>query len=263
LGSVLMLFCGRLLTPLLLVSSLPSTAALSMTGRALTGGPRPAVALAGVGPRPPSSAALAPSSIGSFETYLARAAATSCVLRAGSDVVGQFMHLSATTRSEIHLPHVAAMGTVGLLMSGVVGSTWLAIVEQHLSDSPSRTGSSSGELVGTSSGSSPQATAARKAAADFLIYAPLANSAYLLAVPFLTTIYAHLAQDFASTVDLTGTLAHSLQNLHERFGSAMRLELSMFVPFNLFSFCVIPAELRPQAAALMSAGFTVCLSTMC
>ena len=47
------------------------------------------------------------------------------------------------------------------------------------------------------------------------------------------------------------------------FGSAMALEATMFAPFNLVSFRLIPSALRPLAAAMMSASYTVLLSAMC
>jgi len=161
--------------------------------------------------------------------YLAKAAAVSCILRGGSDLVGQVISGSSVP----NIAHIAAMGTVGLLFSGFVGATWLAALERHVSHSDG-------------GDESCMRTVCKKTTADFCLYAPLANSAYLLAVPFLTAAYSQLGG-----LDVASSLCHSYDTWHEGFGSAMQLEASMFVPFNLLSFRVIPATLRPHAAALM------------
>lgn len=190
-----------------------------------------------VGNQPACAASVPSSQRFAAAAYFTQAAAVSCVLRASSDLVGQTLSLG-----EANLAHVAAMGTVGLLFSGFIGAAWLATLERALGDGSEAAG----------------ATTVRKAAADYLIYAPLANSAYLLAVPFLTALYSQCAD-----LDLASTAMHSLDTWHSSIVSAMQLEAAMFLPFNLLSFRVIPADFRPQASALMSAGFTVCLSTMC
>ena len=47
------------------------------------------------------------------------------------------------------------------------------------------------------------------------------------------------------------------------FFDSMRLEASMFLPYNLVAFRVIPAALRPQCTAAACAAYTVMLSHMC
>ena len=118
-----------------------------------------------------------------------------------------------------------------LLFSGLVGSAWLALLESTLGS-----GTESRDIV-------------RKAVCDFCIYAPVANSVYLVLVPLLAgAIEQHAAFDMSSS------LCHSLSTWQSNFGSAMQLEAQVFVPFNLVAFRLIPPALRPQAQACMSSA---------
>lgn len=150
--------------------------------------------------------------------YLVSAGLCSCALRGSADFIGQQI-----SNGNVDMAHTMAMATVGLTFSGVVGATWLALLEQVLGDGKQNI----------------------KTAADFTLYAPLANSAYLLAVPFLTAFYQHADLDHASAI------AKSVAVWQENFGSAMELEASLFIPYNLLSFRVVPASLRPHAGAFM------------
>lgn len=164
--------------------------------------------------------------------YVAVAAVQSCVLRGGSDMAGQFLRGDG-----LDLAHCVAMATVGLLFSGVVGSTWLRSLD---------------DLFGTCTS---RKSVVQKTVADYVCYAPFANSAYLLFVPLLTAAFTHnLGAD---------PLAPALHTWETSFASAMALEASMFAPYNLLQFRLIPAPLRPGAGAVMSASFTILLSAMC
>jgi len=166
--------------------------------------------------------------------YLARSALCSCLLRGGSDILSQ-----ALGRGELDLTHAAAMGTVGLLFSGIIGAAWLALLESRLGS-----GTESRDIV-------------RKAAVDYCFFAPLANSIYLLFVPMLCALSE------PGTFDMTSSLCHSASMWQANFGSAMQLEAEIFVPFNLVAFRLIPPPLRPQAQACMCCAYTLGLSSLC
>lgn len=127
------------------------------------------------------------------------------------------------------------MGTVGILFSGLIGASWLVHLEHTIG-----------------SGSRPT-DIMKKSAADFLCYAPCANSAYLFFVPLLTLFFSQQA------VDVTSSLAA----VEHGFVSAMTLELCLFAPYNLLSFSLIPAALRPHTTAAACAAYTVGLSALC
>lgn len=162
--------------------------------------------------------------------YVLGACASSGVLRAASDAVSQSLR-----GVPFDPAHSLAMGTVGILFSGLIGSSWLLHLEDRMG-----------------SGNTP-VDVVKKSAADFLCYAPCANSAYLFFVPFLTLLYSQGAIDVAS----------SLAAVEHGFVSAMALELSIFAPYNLLSFKLVPAAIRAHTTAAACFGYTVVLSTLC
>ena len=168
------------------------------------------------------------------ENYLAIACAGSGLLRASSDAFSQVMR-----GVPFDPAHAAAMGTMGILFSGLLGASWLRHLEGQLG-----------------SGTSPT-DVVKKSAADFLCYAPCANSAYLFFVPLLTLLYSHGVGDWGSAAEMASTSAQ------QGFAAAMALELSLFAPYNLLSFRLIPAVYRPQTTAAACAGYTVALSALC
>lgn len=167
----------------------------------------------------------------SEESYLTVACIQSGVLRASSDALSQVLR-----GVEFDPAHALAMGTVGIVFSGLVGASWLSHLERQMGS-----GTTTKDVV-------------KKSAADFLCYAPCANSAYLFFVPLLTLLYSP-----AHTVDVaTATLA--MQN---GLMSAMALELGIFAPYNFVSFRHIPATYRPQTTAAACGAYTVVLSGLC
>jgi len=166
----------------------------------------------------------------SREQYLALACVQSGFLRGTSDAASQVMR-----GVEFDPSHSLAMGTIGLIFSGFVGASWLRHLEGRLGS-----GTSTADIV-------------KKSAADFFCYAPCANSCYLFFVPLLTVLYSNGAVD----VDA------AMMALQHGFVAAMALELSMFAPYNLLSFRMIPADYRPQTTAAACAGYTIILSALC
>ena len=87
----------------------------------------------------------------------------------------------------------------------------------------------------------------RKAATDYSVWAPFANTCYLLGVPLLT------GHDVAA----------ALQTLQAGFASVMLLELSIFAPYNIFAFRNISLNYRPAVSAALAFLFTVGLAGLC
>ena len=166
----------------------------------------------------------------SRESYLTVACIQSGLLRSGSDAASQMI------RGVEFCPYQSlAMGTIGVLCSGLVGAQWLRHLESQMGS-----GTSTRDIV-------------KKSAADYFCYAPCANSCYLFFVPLLTVLYSQGALD----VD---TASAALQH---GFVAAMALELSLFAPYNLLSFRMIPATYRPQTTALACGAYTMFMSALC
>ena len=220
----------------------------------------------------------------STDHYLALAATQSALLRGGSDLVAQSLRGTAA----LDFSHAAAMGTIGLLVSGCLGATWLRTIEGKLGEP----------------GCTKPTTVAKKTLADFCLYAPFANSAYLVLVPLLSAVYSMILSSHpaasamlagisvldavpgfageaaassacaadagalvapsAASCDLADVAAGSIAHWeHGGFLGVMQLELIMFAPYNLLSFRLIPSAFRPYTTAAACAAFTVVMSGMC
>jgi hypothetical protein len=179
--------------------------------------------------------------------YLPLACVQSGCLRGGSDVVAQMLRESPV----VDLSHAGAMATVGVLISGLIGASWLRLLESQLG-----------------SGVEP-ADVAKKSLADYCLYAPFANSMYLLLVPALSALYSSapdllLCNGDICTADLLATAVGTASAAWTHgFGSAMTLEAMIFAPYNLMSFRMIPSAFRPQTTAAACAGYTIALSSLC
>ena len=179
--------------------------------------------------------------------YLPLACVQSGCLRGGSDIVAQMLRESPV----LDIAHAAAMGTTGVIISGLIGASWLRLLESELG-----------------SGVEPL-DVAKKSLADYCLYAPFANSMYLLLVPALSAIYSSapdliLCNGEICTADLLATAVGTASAAWAHgFGPAMTLEAMIFAPYNLMSFRMIPSTLRPQTTAAACAGYTIALSSLC
>ena len=149
------------------------------------------------------------------------AALQSGVLRGVADVVAH--------RDSVDPAHTTAIFLLAFFVSGLGNAMWLRRLET---------------MYGT--GTEP-ATLARKTATDYSVWAPFANSAYLLGVPLLT------GHDVAA----------ALSTLQSGFLSVMLMELCIFAPYNLFAFRSISLNLRPAVSAVLAFAFTIGLSSQC
>lgn len=140
----------------------------------------------------------------------------------GADVAGQTMHPGTG------LEHVLAIALLGGVVSGFGNAVWLRVLEH---------------LYGSESNSD---VVLRKTVTDYLCWAPIANSAYLVGVPLL------MGQ---------GTEAAML-SLQNGFISVMAMELAIFMPYNLIAFERVPMSIRPLTSAVLAALFTIGLGML-
>lgn len=85
-----------------------------------------------------------------------------------------------------------------------------------------------------------------KTAVTFFVWAPVINSAYLLAMPLLRGEHISMA----------------LLNLRVQFWPVTLLEFVCFVPYNLFAFKAIPLPLRAAVQSCVAGAFSVGLALM-
>ena len=149
------------------------------------------------------------------------------LLGGGSDAISQSLHALPLDSS-----HVAAMSVLSAVLSGAFNCLWLERLESAIP------------------GPSPRAVLS-KTVADYTIAGTLANSAYLVAVPALTALFAGASAADALTMD--GWTV-------DGFRAVMLIELCTFAPYNLFAFRLVPPRMRPLSAAAVSASCTVALS---
>jgi len=118
------------------------------------------------------------------------------------------------------------MGVLGLVIGGIGTSNWLQFLE--------------GKIPGHDS----VANVLEKAVLDACLWAPLANTGYLVATPLLEGKEA----------------AEVSEMVKERFVPVMKTELLTFFPYNLVSFSCIPPLIRPFSTGFVSLCFGVYLS---
>uniref|UniRef100_A0A7S2F8E5 Peroxisomal membrane protein MPV17 n=1 Tax=Florenciella parvula TaxID=236787 RepID=A0A7S2F8E5_9STRA len=118
------------------------------------------------------------------------------------------------------------MGFLGLVIGGLGTSHWLQYLEQQLP------------------GHDHWQTIVQKAMLDGCIWAPIANTAYLIFTPLLE------GED----------LDFVKEKLANRFVPVMIAELSTFLPYNLVSFSMIPPLIRPFSTGFLSMCFAIYLS---
>ena len=161
----------------------------------------------------------------SEHAYVLMAAAQSCVLGASADAASQSM-----LWHHVDVSHVGAMALLAACLSGGLNAVWLRQLEQRVPGQSSR-------------------AVLTKTAADYCIAGVIANSMYLIGIPLLTAAFAG---------DGIGALLDGWTP--ESFRAVMLLEACTFAPYNLCAFRMVPPEMRPLAAAAVSATCTVVLS---
>uniref|UniRef100_A0A7S2FW45 Peroxisomal membrane protein MPV17 n=1 Tax=Haptolina brevifila TaxID=156173 RepID=A0A7S2FW45_9EUKA len=118
------------------------------------------------------------------------------------------------------------MGMLGLLIGGLGTARWLQLLEHSVP------GNGTPQLV------------AEKALLDACVWAPMANTAYLILTP--------LSEGKSP--------ASVRQQLRDKFVPVMQTELATFLPYNLVSFSLVPPLIRPFTTGFISMCFAVYIS---
>jgi len=118
------------------------------------------------------------------------------------------------------------MGLLGTFIGGVGTATWLKLLEGAMP------GNGSVDLV------------VKKACLDACIWAPIANTLYLILTPLLEGESVHTVRD----------------HLNQKFVPVMQTELATFLPYNLVSFSLVPPLCRPFTTGFISMCFAVYIS---
>lgn len=167
----------------------------------------------------------------SNEHYLSCAFVQAGLLSGGADVTTQLMQ----DVDGVNVAHVLAMATVASTMSGVANAAWLRQLEDAFP------GIGTQEVI-------------TKALFHAFVIASIINSAYLLGVPILTSFYVEGSPPTLASLSEGWTV--------ESFMTLTKLELCMFVPYNLIAFRAIPVRVRPLTHAMVSATFGVAVSAI-
>lgn len=163
--------------------------------------------------------------------FLLGSAVAAAALRGGADVVGHLMlpgHVEAQVAT-----HGAAMALAAFVISGYGTATWQRTLEAA-SEGDSHTWGKDQDAV-------------FKATADYIVWAPIANTGYLLAIPLLT----------GQGVDV------AMQTMCAGFVSVSLLELAIIAPYNLCAYRFIPLDMRVPAQSTLAAAFTIGLAWYC
>ena len=163
----------------------------------------------------------------STDFHIEVASAQAGLLGASSDSICQVMHGLPLDAS-----HVASMGVLAAALSGAWNAKWLETLENAVPGSSDR-------------------AVLTKTVADYCIAGVLANSAYLVAVPIVTALFA--GAPLPEALALNGWTV-------EGFRYVMLVELCTFAPYNLCAFKLVPPRLRPLSAATVSASCAIAMS---
>jgi len=158
--------------------------------------------------------------------YYSTTAIQAFVLVGMGDAISQGIETKGFLKNEYDLRRTLRMAGLGLAIAGFGTSTWLKNLEAALPG---------------------HATAGRvleKASLDACVWAPIANTLYLVFTPLLE----------GKSPDEVRQLCES------RFVPVMQTELSTFFPYNLISFSMIHPLYRPFTTGFVSMCFAVYIS---
>eukprot|EP00554_Chaetoceros_debilis_P011215 CAMPEP_0194110678 /NCGR_PEP_ID=MMETSP0150-20130528/9868_1 /TAXON_ID=122233 /ORGANISM="Chaetoceros debilis, Strain MM31A-1" /LENGTH=372 /DNA_ID=CAMNT_0038799917 /DNA_START=254 /DNA_END=1369 /DNA_ORIENTATION=- len=160
------------------------------------------------------------------------------VIASTADIITQCLdgqcHLAT-----LNYAHIAAMATVASIMGGYMNAVWLRQLEEYMPGT-------SVEMV------------AGKTFIHVLIPASIINAAYLLFVPILTSnLYGML--NFSKLFNVNTIL---MGWKWDEFVTLTKLEMIMFVPYNILAFKFIPPNVRPLTHAIIGAMFNIGVSAV-
>jgi len=181
----------------------------------------------GCPPHPDLASALSSAYHGALEQhYYSTTAAQAFALVGAGDALSQAIERRSSGGGEYDPARTVRMALLGLLIGGLGTACWLRHLEAALP------------------GHDSAARVLQKAALDACVWAPLANSGYLVLTPLLE---GRRPEEVASMVG-------------QRFLPVMRTELCTFFPYNLVSFSAVPPLLRPFSTGFVSMCFAVYIS---
>ena len=158
--------------------------------------------------------------------YYSTTAAQAFLLVGMGDTISQGIETKGFRNDEYDLPRTLRMAGLGLAIAGFGTSTWLKNLEAALP------------------GHSTAGRVLEKASLDACVWAPIANTLYLVLTPLLE-----------------GKSRDEVWQLCERrFVPVMQTELSTFFPYNLVSFSMIHPLYRPFTTGFVSMCFAVYIS---
>jgi hypothetical protein len=160
------------------------------------------------------------------------------VIASIADIITQCLEGQCNLAS-LNYAHIAAMATVASIMGGYMNAVWLKQLEEYMPGT-------SVEMV------------AGKTIIHVLIPASIINSAYLLFVPILASnLYGKL--NFSKLFNVNTIL---MGWKWDEFVTLTKLEMIMFVPYNILAFKFIPPSVRPLTHAIVGAMFNIGVSAV-
>jgi hypothetical protein len=169
------------------------------------------------------------------EHYYPMAFAQAAFLASFADVSTQSLE-----HADLNIGHVAAMAAVASSFSGAINANWLRQLEEAFP------------------GKQPKEVAYKTLIHAFLS-AGIINSAYLIGVPLFTDFFFSSGGFTLPPMDFDVLRGH--WTIPE-FIILTKLELLMFVPYNVVAFKFISPSIRPLTHAAVSATFNVAVSAV-
>jgi len=199
------------------------------------------------------------------EHYYQTTVLQSLVLVSIGDMLAQAIEANGDEQSKMSFDwqRTARMGMLGTVIGGLGTATWLRFLEAQLPTIEAHAAASfldlplglyepvlrAFETFGPEHGFGLDAVADSllvtvKATLDACVWAPIANTAYLVLTPLSE------GQDLSSVGE----------SLNENFLPVMKSELKTFFPYNLLAFAFIPPLVRPFTTGLISMCFSTYIS---
>ena len=168
------------------------------------------------------------------------------VLVSIGDVLAQYIEPSRANSTTYSLDwrRTLRTGMLGIVIGGLGDAMWLRYLEEPGLSDPILRAVDSYSMVHEFTLDPDSLLVVLKAFLDAFVWAPIANTLYLVLTPL------------SEGVDL----ASVSESLSENFLPVMQSELSVCLPYNLLAFAFLPPFLRPFATGLFSMFFSTYLS---
>jgi len=168
------------------------------------------------------------------------------VLVSIGDVLAQYIEPSRaeSTSCSLDWRRTLRTGMLGIVIGGLGDAMWLRYLEEPGLCDPILRAVDSYSVVHDFTLDADSLVVVLKALLDAFVWAPIANTLYLVLTPL------------SEGVDL----ASVSESLSENFLPVMQSELSVCLPYNLLAFAFVPPFMRPFATGLFSMFFSTYLS---